>query len=252
MTPTGREIVRRARRILDDVREIEQVARWDHGLGGRLRIGVIPTVAPYLLPRRYRGGARAHLSLDLGVREAQTERLVEEVRRGLDADRRAASPGAPISRRARSSRNGFPRRQAPPARGLGVRKRRPVQRRWSRTAPPPRRRPPLTDQALAACAVDRARARMDLRAASLTTLPPGVRGVRPYACPSSRCGRNAAARHSASCASLSRAGPAPSPSSVAPSRSTTAGSARSLPSSPSPRRDRGGCDRGRGASRLDG
>src|SRR6187455_1531212 len=41
VTPTGREIVRRARRILDEVREIEQVARWDRGLGGRLRIGVI-------------------------------------------------------------------------------------------------------------------------------------------------------------------------------------------------------------------
>ena len=50
VTPTGREVVQRARRILDEVSEIEQVARWDRGLAGRLRLGVVPTVAPYLLP----------------------------------------------------------------------------------------------------------------------------------------------------------------------------------------------------------
>ncbi|HVL22350.1 MAG TPA: LysR substrate-binding domain-containing protein, partial [Amaricoccus sp.] len=86
ITPTGHEIVRRARRILDEVREIQQVARWHHGLGGRLRIGVIPTVAPYLLPHALPLIRARHLSLDLGIREARTDRLVDEIRQGvLDA-----------------------------------------------------------------------------------------------------------------------------------------------------------------------
>ena len=86
VTPTGREVLRRARRILDEVSEIEQVARWDRGLGGRLRLGVIPTVAPYLLPSALPRLRARDLSLDLGVREAQTGRLLEEVREGaLDA-----------------------------------------------------------------------------------------------------------------------------------------------------------------------
>lgn len=173
ITPTGREIVRRARRILEEVREIEQLARWDRGLGGQLRLGVIPTVAPYLLPHALPLLRARHLSLDLGVREAQTERLVEEVRQGaLDAAVIALGEGAadlaavPLFED-RFLLAGSAARLA----ALGV--------------PPAAPRPEdmeaeqllllddghcLTDQALAACSVDRARTRMDLRAASLTTL----------------------------------------------------------------------------------
>jgi LysR family hydrogen peroxide-inducible transcriptional activator len=173
ITPTGREIVRRARAILEEVREIEQVARWDRGLGGRLRIGVIPTVAPYLLPQALPLLRARHLSLDLGVREAQTDRLVEEVRLGtLDAAVVAlpAGTGDLATRPLFEDRfllAGSETRLA----ALG--------------APGAALRPEemesgqllllddghcLADQALAACAVDRARMRMDLRAASLTTL----------------------------------------------------------------------------------
>ena len=94
VTPTGREVLRRARRILDEVNEIEQVARWDRGLAGRLRIGVIPTVAPYLLPSALPALRARNLSLDLGVREAQTERLIEEVRRGRARRGRGGAAGA--------------------------------------------------------------------------------------------------------------------------------------------------------------
>ena len=48
-------------------------ARWDRGLAGRLRIGVIPTVAPYLLPSALPLLRARNLALDLGVREAQTD-----------------------------------------------------------------------------------------------------------------------------------------------------------------------------------
>ena len=133
ITPTGREIVRRARRILDEVREIEQVARWDRGLAGRLRIGVIPTVAPYLLPHALPLLRARHLALDLGVREAQTERLVEEVRQGaLDAAVIALGDAAPDLDGGAALRGPLPpRRQRRPARRARRLGRRCGPRTWS-------------------------------------------------------------------------------------------------------------------------
>ena len=173
VTPTGREVLRRARRILDEVSEIEQVARWDRGLGGRLRIGVIPTVAPYLLPSALPGLRARNPSLDLGVREALTDRLVEEVRAGaLDAAviaLPAAVPGlvAQPLFEDRFLLAGSPARMQ----ALGA----------DAVAMHPEDMAAgqllllddghcLADQTLAACAVDRSRIRMDLRAASLATL----------------------------------------------------------------------------------
>jgi LysR family transcriptional regulator, hydrogen peroxide-inducible genes activator len=173
VTPFGREILRRARRILREVGEIEQVARWHDGLAGRLRIGVIPTVAPYLLPAAL-PLLRAHNSeIELGVREALTGRLVEEVRSGgLDAAVVALPvPGPDLAAVAlfedRFLLAGSDRRLA----GLGA----------GHDALRPEGLAPdqllllddghcLADQALAACALDRSRARTDLSAASLTTL----------------------------------------------------------------------------------
>ncbi len=170
ITPTGREIVRRARRILDEVREIEQVARWDRGLAGRLRIGVIPTVAPYLLPRALPLLRARHLTLDLGIREAHTERLVEEVRQGaLDAAVIAVVDTAPdlaavplfTDRFLLAGSAGRLAAAGAPLRPEEMEAEQLLLLDDGHC---------LTDQALAACSVDRARTRMDLRAASLTTL----------------------------------------------------------------------------------
>lgn len=173
ITPTGREIVRRARRILDDVGDIEQVARWDRGLAGRLRIGVIPTVAPYLLPSALPRLRARDLSLDLGVREALTDRLIAEVREGaLDAAVVALPLDDPDLVAAPLFEDRFLLAgSAARLAALGT----------AGAALHPEDMQPgqllllddghcLTDQALAACAMDRARAHIDLRAASLTTL----------------------------------------------------------------------------------
>ena len=173
LTPTGREIVRRAKRIFEEVREIEQVARWHAGLSGRLRIGVIPTVAPYLLPLALPELRARNISLDLGVREAQTERLIDEVRSGgLDAAvvalpvEAADLVAAPLFED-RFLLAGTPARLA----ALGA----------DRAALSPEAMAPgqllllddghcLADQAIAACGMGRGRTPMDLRAASLATL----------------------------------------------------------------------------------
>jgi LysR family hydrogen peroxide-inducible transcriptional activator len=51
VTAAGARIVERARAILDEVRAIGDVAAGEHALlAGPLRLGVIPTLGPYLLP----------------------------------------------------------------------------------------------------------------------------------------------------------------------------------------------------------
>ena len=52
LTPVGEALLEKARRILLEVEELTDLMRASHEpLAGRLRLGVIPTVGPYLLPR---------------------------------------------------------------------------------------------------------------------------------------------------------------------------------------------------------
>src|SRR5207344_625561 len=48
-------------------------------LAGRLRVGMIPTIAPYLLPTVIANLKRMHPGLDIHVREALTAKLLEEL-----------------------------------------------------------------------------------------------------------------------------------------------------------------------------
>lgn len=83
LTPFGEEIALRARDILRSLDELEGYARASQGgLVTRLRIGVIPTVAPYLLPSLIGELTRMHGGLDLHVRETLTPRLVQELNEG--------------------------------------------------------------------------------------------------------------------------------------------------------------------------
>ncbi|MGZ9812406.1 LysR substrate-binding domain-containing protein [Pseudoroseicyclus sp. H15] len=86
LTAAGQEVLARARRILAEVDDLSQAVRWRDGLSGRLNLGVIPTVAPYLLPTALTRIRSRDLTMELRIREAQTDRLLEELRRGrLDA-----------------------------------------------------------------------------------------------------------------------------------------------------------------------
>ncbi|NKX43785.1 hydrogen peroxide-inducible genes activator [Roseicyclus persicicus] len=83
LTGLGEEIAARARDILRAADELAEVARARRdGPGGRLRLGVIPTIAPYLLPRLIRDLAARYPGLELQVRETQTERLIAELTDG--------------------------------------------------------------------------------------------------------------------------------------------------------------------------
>ncbi|NCO20790.1 MAG: LysR family transcriptional regulator [Rhodobacterales bacterium] len=87
LTAFGEDFASRARDILRAVDELGDLARAARGgLVGRLRLGVIPTIAPYLLPALVARLAASHPALDLHVRETVTPRLIEELGQGrLDA-----------------------------------------------------------------------------------------------------------------------------------------------------------------------
>jgi len=87
LTKVGEEAALRARDILRAVDELGDFARASHDrLAGRLRIGMIPTIAPYLLPAVMSNLTRLHPELDIHVREALTSKLIQELAEGrLDA-----------------------------------------------------------------------------------------------------------------------------------------------------------------------
>jgi LysR family transcriptional regulator, hydrogen peroxide-inducible genes activator len=172
LTRTGREVLDRARRILAEAQELEALAR-RQGLSGRLNLGVIPTVAPYLLPEALGRLRRAGLARDLRVREAQTGTLLEALDAGhLDAV--VIAQPAPVPERLaeplvedRFLLAGAPERLEATLAGGG--------------APRPGALDPeqlllldeghcLADQALEVCALDRRQTRFDLGASSLATL----------------------------------------------------------------------------------
>lgn len=83
LTGLGEAFATRARAILRAVDELADLGRATEGpLSGRLRIGVIPTVAPYLLPRIIKALTARHPAIDLRPREAVTKRLIEELLEG--------------------------------------------------------------------------------------------------------------------------------------------------------------------------
>ena len=87
ITSFGEEFALRVRDILRSVDELEGLARASRApLLGRLRIGVIPTVAPYLLPTVIGDLTRVYAGIDIHVRETLTQKLIQELAEGrLDA-----------------------------------------------------------------------------------------------------------------------------------------------------------------------
>ena len=83
VTAAGEEIVAAARRVLDEAAALGHLARHlKQPFTGRLRLGTIPTIAPYLLPAVVRAIQRHHRELDLIVHEEQTTSLLDRLRRG--------------------------------------------------------------------------------------------------------------------------------------------------------------------------
>jgi LysR family hydrogen peroxide-inducible transcriptional activator len=87
VTPMGAEIVDQARRVLDEVGKISVLAKGSQDqLSGALRLGVIPTIGPYLLPELVPILRRSAPGMPLMIEENFTANLVPMLRDGdIDA-----------------------------------------------------------------------------------------------------------------------------------------------------------------------
>lgn len=87
LTPAGEDAVARAEAILTQADDLMQAARGaGQPLSGRFRLGVIPTIAPFLLPRALPALRRRFPRLRLYLREDLTGRLIPALKAGtLDA-----------------------------------------------------------------------------------------------------------------------------------------------------------------------
>jgi LysR family hydrogen peroxide-inducible transcriptional activator len=83
LTAKGQEIAQRSARILGDVRDLIAFAQHANKvLSGVLRVGVIPSVAPYMLPPLLPLLRESYPELELHVRETQTQILTDELIEG--------------------------------------------------------------------------------------------------------------------------------------------------------------------------
>ena len=83
LTYLGEEFALRVRDILRSVDELGDLARAARdALAGRLRIGVIPTIGPYLLPTIIGDLTLAYPELDIHIRETLTPTLIHELKEG--------------------------------------------------------------------------------------------------------------------------------------------------------------------------
>jgi len=86
-TPTGEEIIAKARQALNTLKHIPEIVEASKGqLSGVFRLGIIPTIAPTLLSRFLRKFVQQYPMVKLEIEDMQTSNLVEAVRNDrLDA-----------------------------------------------------------------------------------------------------------------------------------------------------------------------
>lgn len=95
LTRLGEDFAARARDVLRSVDELADLARASRDeLSGPFRIGIIPTIAPYLLPAFVKRLSQHHPDLEPHPREAVTQRLIDDL---LDGRLDAAIVALPVS-----------------------------------------------------------------------------------------------------------------------------------------------------------
>ena len=83
LTEAGEQIVSRARRMLEASEEVVTLARAHRDpLAGRLRVALLPTIGPYLLPRVSQPIRKGLPRLELRLYEYQTEQILERLESG--------------------------------------------------------------------------------------------------------------------------------------------------------------------------
>ena len=81
LTPQGQYVAKRARRILGEVQDLIDCAPQAEAVS-TIRLGVIPTIAPYLMPAIFDALGSKRAGTRIQLRETQTQRLLEELEQG--------------------------------------------------------------------------------------------------------------------------------------------------------------------------
>ena len=86
-TPVGERVVQQAREVLDQANSIKDIVLEEkQSLGGVFRVGILPTIAPYLLPRFFPQMMKKYPTLDIRVREMKTYQIKDALLQGdIDA-----------------------------------------------------------------------------------------------------------------------------------------------------------------------
>jgi LysR family transcriptional regulator, hydrogen peroxide-inducible genes activator len=86
-TEMGEDIIKQARVIIHEVKMMEQIIKDRQGLlAGELRIGIIPTLAPYLLPLFLQNFLKKYPDINVRVKEMTTDVIIEKLKAGrIDA-----------------------------------------------------------------------------------------------------------------------------------------------------------------------
>lgn len=83
-TPAGEQLIAQARVVLNEADKLTELVQETQGeLSGELRLGIIPTISPYLLHRFLARFVEAHPKVQLSVEEVQTSQMVELLRQDL-------------------------------------------------------------------------------------------------------------------------------------------------------------------------
>ncbi|HHQ4661645.1 TPA: hydrogen peroxide-inducible genes activator, partial [Aeromonas veronii] len=83
MTPVGMEIVERARNLLSDARDLMELGQHQGGvMQGTVRLGCIPTIAPFLLSKLLKECSKTYPDLELLLREDTTSNLLKQLEQG--------------------------------------------------------------------------------------------------------------------------------------------------------------------------
>jgi len=86
-TATGMKVIQQARLALREVRQIEEILLQEKGeVSGEFRLGIIPTLAPYLLPLFLADFSKKYPKVSLSLQELETQQITEKLKKDeLDA-----------------------------------------------------------------------------------------------------------------------------------------------------------------------
>src|SRR5690606_27892062 len=80
VTEQGALVIRQAKNVLHEISVLKELAKSHRsGLKGSLRLGIIPTLAPYLLPLFLKAFTDSHPELDVQVMEMNTDNILRNL-----------------------------------------------------------------------------------------------------------------------------------------------------------------------------